>query len=46
MKKFLIYVGIFSLPLILLAGGMEYMLRQVPNPFSFKRGILEQKGNR
>lgn len=44
MKKFLIYVGIFSLSLILLAGGMEYMLRQVPNPFSFKRGILEQKG--
>lgn len=41
MKKFLIYVGIFSLSLILLAGGIEYMLRQVPNPLAYKRSLLE-----
>ena len=41
MKKFLIHVGIFSLSLLLLAGGMEYMLRQVPNPLAYKRSLLE-----
>ena len=39
-KKFLIYVGIFSLSLIF-AGGKEYMLRQVPNPLVNKRSLLE-----
>lgn len=42
MKRFLTYVGIFSLSLILLAAVMEYMLRQVPNPISFKRALLEK----
>lgn len=42
MKKFLSYVGIFSLSLILLAGGIEYMLRQVPNPLAYKRCLLEK----
>ncbi len=43
MKKFLTYVGIFSLSLILLAGGIEYMLHQVPNNFKFKKGLIESK---
>lgn len=45
MKKFLIYIGVFSLSLILLAGGIEYMLRQVPNSFSYKKLLLEKKRN-
>lgn len=46
MKKFLIHVGIFSLSLILLAGGIEYMLRQVPNPLAFKRSLLENNAQK
>lgn len=43
MKKFLIYIGVFSLSLILLASGIEYMLRQVPNSFSYKKLLIEKK---
>lgn len=46
MKKFLICVGLFSLSLILLTGGIEYMLRRVPNSFVYKRQLMEQKGDR
>lgn len=44
MKKFLKTVCLFSLPLLLLCIGFEYSLRQVPNPFRFKRYLLEEKG--
>ena len=41
MNRFLKYVAAFSASLLLLATGMEYMLRQVPNPLRFKRQIME-----
>lgn len=44
MKKFLKTVCLFSLPLLLLGIGFEYSLRRVPNPFRFKRYLLEEKG--
>lgn len=44
MKKFLKYIFLFALPLVALCFGMEYMLRQIPNPYSFKRYLLEKKG--
>lgn len=44
MKKFLKTICLFSLPLLLLCIGLEYSLRQVPNPFQFKRYLLEGKG--
>lgn len=44
MKEFLKTVCLFSLPLLLLYIGFEYSLRQVPNPFQFKRYLLEEKG--
>lgn len=44
MKKFLKTVCLFSLPLLLLGIGFEYSLRQIPNPFRFKRYLLEEKG--
>lgn len=44
MKKFLKTVCLFSLPLLLLGIGFEYSLRQIPNPFRFKRNLLEEKG--
>lgn len=44
MKKFLKYLCLFSLPLLLCAIGLEYMLRQVPNPYTYKRYLLEKKG--
>lgn len=44
MKKFLRYIVLFSLPLVVLCLGVEYMLRQIPNPYTFKRYLLEEKG--
>lgn len=41
MRKFLKYVSIYSLSLILLIIGMEYMLRRIPNPLSFKKELIE-----
>lgn len=42
MKNFLKYVGVFSASLILLIIGVEYMLRQIPNPLSFKQELIEK----
>lgn len=46
MKKFLKYIGLFSLPLVLLCVMLEFSLRWVRNPFTFKRYLLEEKGVR
>lgn len=45
MNQFLKNVGVFAFSLLLLGGIMEYMVRQVPNAFVFKRQLLEQKNN-
>lgn len=41
MNRFLKYIAVFSASLLLLAAGIEYMLRQVPNPIRFKRQLIE-----
>ncbi len=41
MKKFFKNILLFVLPLLMLCAGVEFMLRRVPNPYSFKRNILE-----
>ena len=45
MKTFLKYSGLFSLFLLLFCIAFEYSLRQIPNPFSYKRYLLEEKGS-
>lgn len=44
MKRFLCYVSLFASVLVVLAGVTEYMIRQVPNAFVYKRQLLETKG--
>lgn len=44
MKKFLKYIWLFSSVLIILSVGFEVMLRQVPNSYRFKRGLIEKNG--
>ena len=44
MKKFLKYICLFSFLLLLSVAGFEYMLRQIPNPYLFKKHLLENKG--
>lgn len=41
MRRFLKYISIFSLSLIALASITEYMLRQVPNTYVYKRNLIE-----
>ncbi|MDR0657446.1 MAG: hypothetical protein LBG18_00675 [Mediterranea sp.] len=45
MKTFLKYSGLFSLFLFLFCIAFEYSVRQIPNPFSYKRYLLEEKGS-
>lgn len=44
MKRFVVNVLIFSSLLLVLAAGMEYMLRCVPNTYAFKRVLMEKDG--
>lgn len=44
MKRFLKHVALFSSFLVIVVVVMEIMLRQIPNPHAFKRGLIESKG--
>lgn len=42
MKRFLITTGIFFLPLLLMSIAVEVIVRQVPNPYSYKYEYMQQ----
>jgi hypothetical protein len=44
MKKFITYSALFTLFLLLVGIPLEYSLRQIPNPFTYKRYLMEEKG--
>ncbi len=45
MKRFLFLILIFIVPIILLLGGAEYCLRQIPNEYSYKSQWLEKNAS-
>ncbi len=45
MKRFIISVIIFILPLVLLFTILEYVIRNIPNDYSFKKNHIIDKGN-
>lgn len=42
MKTFIKKILFFSIPLIFIGIGVEIMLRNVPNPYTFKRNMIEE----
>lgn len=46
MQTFLKQTFIYTLTLLLLIGSVEYMLRKVPNPFTFKKELIESHGDK
>jgi hypothetical protein len=45
MKKFIIYTLWFILPFVIIAIPMEYMLRQIPNDYKYKKNYLDKHSN-
>ena len=41
MKKFIIYIVLFFLPLVIFLGGLEIGLRNIPNDYAYKNNWLE-----
>jgi hypothetical protein len=46
MKKFLIKLLVISLPILLMFLGMEILLRQIPNDYSFKYSFLKNNASK
>jgi len=46
MKKFIIKILLLLLPLFILAVPMEYLLRQIPNDYSYKRNYLDNNSSK
>jgi hypothetical protein len=42
MKKFIIQLSLFSLPLLLCGGTLEYLAQKIPNDFRLKKEMLEE----
>jgi hypothetical protein len=46
MKKFIIKIFIFLVPLIILGAFIELLLRQIPNEYSYKKNYLDNNSNK
>ena len=44
MKKFLLYVALFCVPIILLLVGLELAVHTIPNSYSYKYNYVKEKG--
>ena len=44
MKRFLKDIGIFTIVLLILLGGIEWMAEAIPNSYTYKRQYMEQHG--
>ncbi|MCL1934384.1 MAG: DUF1574 family protein [Candidatus Azobacteroides sp.] len=42
MKRFILKTCLLLLPIVVLAGSMEYLLRQIPNDYTYKKGYLDK----
>ncbi len=44
MKRFLRHIVLFALPLLIVAGVMEWVAESIPNSYTYKRDYIEQNG--
>lgn len=45
MKKFLRNIALYALPVLIVAGVMEFVAEAIPNSYTYKRGYMEQHGS-
>ena len=45
MKKFLRHIALFLLPLLIVAGALEFVAESIPNSYTYKRDYMEQHGS-
>lgn len=44
MKKFLRNIALYALPVLIVAGVMEFVVESIPNSYTYKRDYIEQHG--